>query len=287
MIKQFKIMHSVFEDQIRHPRTQILLASSQQNPPPAHPGKPNGAQSVPDYSVSFPIPPASIGSLPCVSFSNGNSESESPQLYLQGEFPWVADRRVDVPVEVVWVNSRSRRWNSCHDDDLGAKKIRSTRGTGNSRDWALGTVHPPQYEPKIPNRMCRIGNVGGIGIGASLDLGKDNWRGNRGCIVAADKPRPGSAGDLGMQGGEFDEPCCIAVEAEFVDVVEQGIGLLRVIQGIVVAEMRIIEDRMNLEATQVCLDASREMAPWGPEVRRRLIRDCVGVYAREIAFDYD
>ena len=90
-----------------------------------------------------------------------------------------------------------------------------------------------------------------------------------------------------MQEGEFDERCCIAVEAEFVDVVERGIDLLRVIQGIVVAEMRIIEDRMNLEATQVCLDASREMAPWAPGGRRRLIRDCVGVYGREIALDCD
>jgi hypothetical protein len=110
---------------------------------------------------------------------------------------------------------------------------------------------------------------------------------NRGCIEAEDKQRPGSAGDLGMQEGEFDERCCIAVEAEFVDVVERGIDLLRVIQGTVVVKMRTIEDRMNLEATQACLDASREMAPWAPGGRRRLILDCVGVYAREIAFDYD
>jgi hypothetical protein len=201
----------------------------------------------------------------------------------------VVDRRVDEPVEVVSVHSRLPRWNSCHADGLGAKKIRSTRGTGSSRDSALGTVRPPRCAQMIPNRMCRIGNAGVIGIGTSLDLGKDNWRGNRGCIEAEDKQRPGSVGDLGMQGGEFDERRCIAVEAEFVDVdvVERGIDLLRVIRGTVVVEMRTIEDRMNLEATQVCLDASREMAPWAPVGRRRLILDCVGVYVREIAFDYD
>lgn len=167
-------MHSVDEGQIRHPPIRIPLASPQQNPHPAHPGKPDEIHPVPDYSVSSPIPPASIGSLPCVSFSNGNSEFESPQLYSQGEFPWVVDRKVDVPVEVVSVHSRLPRWNSCHDDDLGAKKIRSTRGTGNWRDWALGTVRPPRCAQMIPNRMCQIGNVGVIGIGTSLDLGKDN-----------------------------------------------------------------------------------------------------------------
>jgi hypothetical protein len=111
--------------------------------------------------------------------------------------------------------------------------------------------------------------------------------GNRECIDGVGKRRPGSVGDLGMLEGEFDERCCIAVGAEFVDVVGRGIDLLQVIRGIVVVETRTIEDRMNLEVIQVYLDASRGMAPWAPGGRRRLIRDCVGVYGREIAFDRD
>jgi hypothetical protein len=107
----------------------------------------------------------------------------------------VVDRKVDVPVEVAWVRSHSQRWNSCHDDDLDAKKIHLTRGKGSSRDSAHAGVRHPSSGPMIRNRTCRIGDVGAIGIGTSLDQGKDNRMGNRERIAGVDKRRPGSVAD--------------------------------------------------------------------------------------------
>ncbi len=105
-------------------------------------------------------------------------------------------------------------------------------GTGKCRDSENGRVRPwgVLLEPIIRIRLYRIGNVGVIeGNVCLVFLGRGMLlKVSRGCIEV-DMVIREYVEDLEIREDEFDERCCIAVEAEVVvvdvDVVERGIDL--------------------------------------------------------------